>query len=123
MEKDFVTLEFAQKLKTLGFKECVLTYFEDGVPKLYSASIGGFDFNTSFLNCVSRPTYSQSFRFLRKKYDLHSYVEEGTNPRNYFPVIGNVSHKYNPELWFETYEDAENACLEQLIEIAATKNL
>lgn len=118
MEKDFVTIKLAQKLKELGFKERVLTYYEDGKPKLYTASIGGFDFNTSFLTCVSRPTYSQVFRWFRKKYDLTSDVGEGLNPRNYYPIVNNVSYKYDPNMWFETYEDAESACLDQLIKIA-----
>ena len=64
METDFVTLPAAERLKAINFKERALTYFEDGKPKLHTA-IEGWDFNTSFLNCVSRPTYSQAFKWIR----------------------------------------------------------
>lgn len=59
----YVPYSFALKLKELGFKERVLTYYENEVPKLHN-NMSGWDFNTSFLSCVSRPTYSQAFLFL-----------------------------------------------------------
>lgn len=71
-EKEFIPYnipyELALRLKQINFKERVLTYYEDGVPKLYN-NIMGWDFNTSFLTCVSRPTFSQAFRWIFENFN------------------------------------------------------
>ena len=59
---------------------------------------------------------------IREKYDLFTHIEKGENPKNFYPIIDNVSHKYNPKLWFDTYEETELACLEKLIEIVESKS-
>ena len=69
MKTEFVTYELAVKLKELGFKERVLTYFEDEASKLYT-NLMGWDFNTSFLTCVSRPTYSQVFDWFENEHKM-----------------------------------------------------
>ena len=113
MEKEFVSHELALILKALGFKERVLTYYEDGKPKLHTA-IEGWDFNSSFLTCVSRPTYSQAFRRFRKKYDLHYVIVKA---ESWFYTINGC----NTQEGFNTYEEAELACLDKLIEIVEQK--
>lgn len=60
-------------------------------------------------------------RWFREKYDLFTHIEKGENPKNFYPIIDNVSHKYNTKLWFNTYEEAELACLNKLIEIVKNK--
>lgn len=106
MEKEFVTIDLALRLKALGFKERVLTYYEDGKPKLHTA-IEGWDFNSSFLNCVSRPTNSQAFRWFRR------------------PQNGSYNHLDFMYACLKddsiTYEEAELECLKKLIEIVESK--
>jgi hypothetical protein len=124
MEKEFIPYTLALALKELGFDESCFGYYN---------SNGKFktkqDEYELYLICNSKwispscsaPTYSQAFRWFREKYGLLVNIEKGTNPENYFPVIGNVSHRYNPNLWFDTYEEAELACLGKLVENAESK--
>ena len=117
LEKEFVPMDLALKLKALGFKERVLTYYEDGKPKVYTA-IEGWDFNNSFLNCVSRPTFSQAFRWFREKYEFYASVVY-MNSKNAFYIT--VYGKEKIEFYFDTYEEAELDCLVKLIEIVESK--
>lgn len=114
MEK-YISAEIAQRLKALGFKERVLTYYENGVPKLYN-NITGWDCNTSFMTCVSRPTYSEVFRWFREKYGVHS------SPRKYDETKWWVEWGTWTSPVFEKFEEAELSWLEKLIEIVESKS-
>lgn len=124
----YVSKTIALKLKALGFKERVLTYFEDDNVKIYQFP-EGWDFNTSFLNCVSRPTISDTFDWFRKRYRLSVNIEDFlddyeakitewtiTEDRlvHEFPQRPDVSYPNNR---FDTWEDAELACLDKLFEL------
>jgi hypothetical protein len=117
MEKEFVPYELALRLKELRFKGRTLTYYENGKPKLHNA-IEGWDFNSSFLTCISRPTYSQAFKWFRDKHKLvfnfisYSIVKPG---EYHWSITWNDEAKATGIV--KTYEEAELACLEKLIEI------
>jgi hypothetical protein len=124
----YVSKTIALKLKALGFKERVLTYFEDDTVKIYQFPTG-WDFNTSFSNCVSRPTFSEVFDWFRQKYRLLISIEDFlddyeakiiewtlTEDRlvHEFPQRTDISYPNNR---FDTWEDAELACLYKLFEL------
>ena len=104
MEKEFVTYELAVKLKALGFdEECLSYYFNKQL---------SFGSKTAYGEVVEAPLYQQAFRWFREKYKLH------------YPIA------VSDGVWFydkwslgvyKTYEEAELACLEKLIEIVETK--
>lgn len=73
--KNYCELEECLALKELGFKERVIFYFEGSKNKVYSNAIFGWDFNTSFSDCCSRPSYEEAFEFFEKEFNL--YVEIG----------------------------------------------
>ena len=83
----YVPYSFALKLKELGFKERVLTYYENEVPKLHN-NMSGWDFNTSFLSCVSRPTFQEVFDWFWDNHKLHSHI------RPFFDFDGNMKYQY-----------------------------
>jgi hypothetical protein len=118
LQKEFVPYELAVKLKAIGFKERVLTYYEDGKPKLHN-DITGWDFNSSFLNCVSRPTFSQAFRWFREKYDLPSWTYESEG-KWFWKIVKGDFWEQDKKPYI--YEEAELACLEKLIEIVESKS-
>jgi hypothetical protein len=129
MEREFVSHTRALKLKYLGFNGRCLTYYEDGIAKIYGLAISGWDFNTSFLNCLSRPTYAQAFRWFREEHNLFGKIEvlnfgadeycfeiydlfeEKTTYDNFQGAAASYTGTFN------TYEEAELACLDKLIEI------
>jgi hypothetical protein len=139
MEKEFIPMDLALRLKALGFDEpCFAGFnptpfdYDDLENLIYPTIRLNFDgedvvyndFQTETPNIwtidsdvILSPTFSQTFRFFREKYDLFTHIEKGENPKNFYPIIDNVSHKYNPKLWFDSYEEAELECLKKLIEI------
>lgn len=127
MQKEFVTYELAIRLKALGFNDRVLTYFEDGNVKIYDKGTMGWDFNNSFLSCVSRPSYSQVFKWFRKTYpDIFFEVKQSSWDGVYstfFDYKINVADK-NKTIGtggIQSYEEAELDCLYDLIEIVEQK--
>ena len=133
MTQEFAPYEPSLSLKELGFDEpCFGTYLSSFQSdwKVYELILEmgmneEFEDNRNIYlleGACSAPTFSQAFRWFREKYDLFTHIERGENPKNFYPIIDNVSHKYNPKLWFDTYEEAELACLKQLIEIVESKS-
>ena len=118
MEKEFIPYEKALALKALGFDEPCFGHFLK--KKFYLKS-----FDRQGNEITLAPTFSQAFRWFREKYGLHSYiepvlVEKANSPIKYDYVILEVSHQDDLEynnLPYHTYEEAELACLEKLIQI------
>ena len=122
MEKEFVTYEQALALKELGFDEKCLTYYYNEI--LVFTPIPSLNTNSFWVgrdnDFITAPLKQQAFRWFREKYDIHGevfvddnktfiylisrFVEQG---RLQSPMKGN----------FNTYEEAENTCIDKLIEI------
>ena len=118
MEKEFVSYELSLALKGIGYESpspiggyrggAVFYYersselFYDGLP-MYSSSY--------HKGQIIAPTYSQAFRFFREKYNAHIYPQKFTDNTWY------VSWADWESPVFETYEEAELACLIKLIEM------
>jgi hypothetical protein len=129
MEKEFIPYELALKLKALGFKERCLTYYGENKPMLSDVlTIEGWDYNTSFLNWTSRPTFQQAFRWFREKYGLFvspNVISYEDGLYLWFFEINSTVLPFGTDLGetddYKTYEEAELACLEKLIELVETK--
>ena len=80
MKKEFVPYEFALKLKTLGFDEPCFGYYIELVNPIESIlTIGQCDKNVD--GCLA-PTFSQAFRFFRKKHGLLHYITLNLDDNN-----------------------------------------
>ena len=115
INKEFVPYELAVKLKALGFdEECLSYYFNKQL---------SFGSKTAYGEVVEAPLFQQAFRWFREKYELfHStnYQDDNSGPGGFDYEIQNKRGKQLNQgeyLEFETYKDAELACLEKLIEI------
>ena len=71
------------------------------------------------------PTFSRAFRFFREKYGLYSHVRESYSFDNTLEFVSQINGNYvnhgifdKPVNRFYSYEEAESACLDKLIEIA-----
>ena len=129
LEKEFVPYEQVIALKELGFNEpCILLY--RGLDTQPVCQMGyefktekNSDYNDETNYWLTVPTYSQAFRWFREKYDYnHSIVFTkhpfGTDEYQYMILLEDDEYV---EINFKTYEEAELACLEKLIEITKTK--
>ena len=143
IEKELVPHELSLRMKLIGFNEPCLAYYSkyndsNRPPHLAINFKHSLKSNSDFRYLQTRPSgeglfigideggcacpfITQAFRWFREKYGLFTQVERGQNPTNYYPIIDNVSHRYNADLWFDTYEEAEIACLEELIKMVEEK--
>jgi hypothetical protein len=124
MEKEFIPYEQALELKELGFDEECLAW-HNGV-RLFIDNYNAINSKMYFDYCCSIPLYQQAFRWFRKKHDKHCYVEAYTlssgGKRYDYTILSNEGEDEwdDGETW-ETYEQAELACLKKLIEIVKNK--
>ncbi len=133
MKQEFVPYEQALKLKELGFDEPCFAHYCNGdlITKtaiLKSSTMLYYQQNNinpnnqyKHQNCTA-PLYQQAFRWFREKYGLWQIVMQNTDKDwtyDILPIIGNTDYKLFDV--FDTYEEAELACLIKLIEIVKTK--
>ena len=120
MEKEFVPYELALRMKALGFDEKCIMHWWKGKLSYYQMG----DFSPTH---TSAPLYQQAFRWFREKHNLWAYQ---------IPWSGNM---YCMQIWrliedsetvktiqdrviMNTWEEAELACLEKLLEIIESKS-
>ena len=121
MEKEFVPYELAVKLKSLGFHEPCFGYYY---------TLNGKDWKfigkTEYHNLddemiigskftLLAPLYQQAFRWFREKGFLIDFSSHNKDAHDfYFKWSENKSILSDT---YDTYEETELACLENLIEI------
>ena len=121
MSNEFIPYEQALELKELGFNEPCLASYETAFGK-------GIYFELGYIidgpkNYVLTPLYQQAFRWFRDKgYHISirkRYFQYGKSEFNYFIYPPNSNEHLEDNLLdeYETYEEAELACLKKLIEI------
>ena len=127
MEKEFIPYDLALELKEFGFDEEVVSMFYNGdnitylnIPNKVNNEI--ISINKQKLNCLSRPTFSQAFRFFREKYNLHYIVYKNINIDGYDFCEITIDGIINKNT-FKTYEEAELECLVKLIDIVKRQNV
>lgn len=133
MNKEFIPYEQALELKELGFNEICSFYYKNKViddcinaPK--TNSVG--EFISENFECTA-PLYQQAFRWFREKHTYQCYIQFMNNSYAYWIGIKSIDfyyHSFNStprdmkiDSSWETYEEAELACLKKLIEIAKNK--
>jgi hypothetical protein len=135
MEKEFLDYTEALALKELGFDEpCFKGYTEEYKTLI---SFSNTHTNTSVKNTLptkpfTAPLYQQAFRWFREKYDLwnciQKYASSDSPTRCYYELKGdniNTDKDESPNSymsgWFNSYKEAELACVKKLIEIVKEK--
>ena len=132
MNKDFVPYEKALALKELGFDEPCFGYYIDNKFEFF-ADVRSCNTNSEFKFYPTAPTFSQCFRWFRKKYRLqpsvnsfcfeeYSFVIMGSRNEILYPIQHKLLNDGKKNPWeFDTYEEAELECLKKLIEIVKNK--
>jgi hypothetical protein len=124
MEKEFVPYDLAFRMKELGFDYNILGFYYDN--KLLEYCCGNTKVKDLEKGDVAAPTFSQAFSWIREKYDLWCCIKKyptSENPnRCYYELTGNNINADKDESpnsymsgWFDSYKEAELACLEKLI--------
>ena len=138
-QKEIVPFEQAVGLKRLGFNgSCNYLYNStDDVPKPFLCDVGlSQDWNSLYIHetnrhLMSAPTFSQVFNWFRINYQLPSWVYTSDNKKFYYSILKNkrfmmsdfyvITKTKNPVRPYNTYEEAELACLMKLIKIIENK--
>ena len=123
MENEFIPYEQALALKELGFDEPCFGYYNTNTQgrmahKVIEGLLEWFGDDYQPHNSelhhskITAPLYQQAFRWFREKYNLHILinVKDGIWYFERFSING-----------FNTYEEAESACLDKLIETVKNK--
>ena len=116
MNKEFVKYEQALALKELGFDEPCFGWYNPQVnyKKVTTDKYWAFHLTGEWENFKPAPLYQQAFRWFREKYNLHYVIVKA---ESWFYTINGC----NTQEGFNTYEEAEQACLDKLIEIVKNK--
>ena len=131
MNKEFIPYEQALALKELGFDEPCFGYYV--IENHYSekkgdfksvniidgyVGYGSYSALSSRTHRMLAPLYQQAFRWLRNQYATCWYIQS-EYPAFYGLFIHNGTD-YDHTV-YDTYEEAEQACLVRLIEICKNK--
>lgn len=122
-EKDIVSFNQAIELCTLGFNEKTMCGYDIADRMLYICQV---DEDGLYIpdKDIAAPTKSQVFRWFRGKYNYYGLIEGGyDNGCNLFTyVIWRESFDDCIGTYWNTYEQAEDACIDKLIELAKQKD-
>lgn len=120
MKNEFVSYEMALELKELGFDEqCICGYNDYHLlrSKISSSFDGDFvKWDEKYDKDLKAPLYQTAFRFFREKYKLPSWVYTSNNEKFYYGILRDTRFLIDGNKSWETYEEAELACLNKLIE-------
>ena len=128
MNKEFVPYELALKLKEIGFDEECFSYYHNRhepswVKTLHRGDTTKNSVQNLYQSDCAAPTFSQAFRWFREESNQHSFIELVFEDEIRFDYVLYVNEDEDDCIDygdgpFETYEDAELALLDKLIEIA-----
>jgi len=123
MTQEFIPYEQALALKALGFDEMCFGFY-DGIDKSFEDTNCRNSGGWLDKNSCAAPLKQQAFRWFREKHGIRSCIIDDhetpgynftTGPGQYYYDTGSING------WFQTYEEAELACLIKLIEIVKEK--
>lgn len=110
MNKDFLNWQLTNTLHSIGYNGDTFLWIDDEEDIINDSSV-------ELIGGVKAILYSQAFRWFREKYDLNpSIMYNGVGQWDY--TLGGV---WSGRIW-DSYEEAELACLNKLIEIVESKS-
>ena len=126
MKHLFVPYQQSLELRELGFDEICLTHYWGN--DILNEAYGGWMKNSN-TKYVMSPTFSQGFKWLRENYNILATIYSNASGYlfEWHDAVGGTQRGWseyegpNDSGVWDTFEEAELACLEKLIEIVKTK--
>ena len=125
MKNEFIPYEQALAMKELGFNKPCFGYYSGGENYISEEGKTNSSCNKPDMRgkyCTA-PTYRQAFRWFREKHKLDSTVQPTYSTKYQYRMF-HIEVKTKVQIYgahmgkeFKTYEEAELACLDKLIEI------
>lgn len=115
IKKDVVSFQQSIDLCMIGFNEKTLCAYEIENQELYLCHI---DEEGLYMpeKDMPAPLRSQVFRWFREKYEIHGFIIHYS--RVMFRWCIDSGDDFAESIKLDTYEEAENACIDELIKIA-----
>lgn len=122
LEKEFVPYDLALRMKTIGFKGYCFAWYADATHISFRSYCTQPNDPNNVYNWCLAPTWQSTFAWFREKYKLFYHIKSLDEFRQDVwwecVIYGNTRNKRDINCRpSKTYEDAELACLEKLIEI------
>jgi len=124
MTKEFTPYDRALKLKQLGFdEECIAYYDLRNNLEFY----GGDNLKDTHCVQLNTPLFQQAFRWFREKHGImHRLTSYAFGYQIHLDNTADfdfefVDRRYDSGIDYKTYEEAELACLDNLIKIVESK--
>lgn len=129
LDKEFVPYEQALALKELGFDEPCIGFYKGNydvkaVDQHWGSSISGISKKGGYRidDLVLAPTFSQAFRWFRETCDIIQTISrDGSLAKEGMWAYTIITDGIYFNDGYNTYEEAEIACLQKLIEIVKTE--
>ena len=131
MNKEFIPHEQALELKELGFDDECVGYYSpdmDGKYYLFTSSTDNTNRMEKYNpNVCPAPLYQQAFRWFREKKLCDGSVCRHGEADGGYSYRWDIVHEYGVyeerhfKQGYKTYEEAELACLKEMIEIVKNK--
>ena len=135
MDKEFISYEQALALKELGFDEPCIGWYNPQVnyKKVTTDKYWAFHLTGEWENFKPAPLKQQAFRWFREKHNLRGFIGFRSNTKQFDYHIYDMSlsgkeyvkqrtmEAFNKDPKVGTYEEAELACLNKLIETVKNK--
>jgi hypothetical protein len=138
MNKEFIPYEQALALKELKFDEPCFVYIYigdtgnnvDHIIEIKPSLAKNHNLDSL---CISKPTFSQAFRWFREKYNLDGYmsIDVWNKKTTTYSITGGIEGVIEATSYgdlydidskdYDTYEEAELECLKKLIKIVKEK--
>ena len=120
MMNELISYNDSLILRELGFDEACFAWYSKGQLILEHHIIFTGDQYYMRKEDCNAPTFSQAFRFFREKYKIRFIIQSSMSDLGeYFKVI--FPNGEQRGVSYNTYEEAELACLIKLIEIVKKK--
>ena len=128
MKELFCSYEQSLALKELGFDEPCLAWYQNNTLRIDVNANQSIKFHENlgrFKGCFLAPLKSQVFKWFRDKHDLHPSFGlfcSTKEDKNFDYEIINHDQTISVGVdGFNTYEEAEDACIDELIELVKNK--
>jgi hypothetical protein len=128
MKNEFLPYDRALKLKELGFDEPCFGYYYtlNGKDWKFVDNHEYYEIDDQLVIGANftllAPLFQQAFRWFREKYGLAGLIEIGTQEYSFLVFDEKTDSRKVTSSMNGTYEEAELACLDKLIEIVESKN-
>lgn len=125
MENEVATFDQSVELCKLGFNETTFCAYESETRQFYLCHLDEEGFFMPEKD-IKAPLKQQVFKYFRDKFGVISIVEPYFEPSSKysgygFGIMKDSIVEYSDEEW-DTFEEAENACIDKVISILKEQN-